>query len=61
MARMEVHRAERSRSLAEAEYPAAEAHEAANGHAPAPDLDALAQQVYAVLKRRLAVERRRLG
>jgi len=29
--------------------------------APAPDLDALARQVYAVLKRRLAAERRRLG
>jgi hypothetical protein len=28
---------------------------------PEPDLDALARQVYAVLSRRLAVERRRLG
>jgi hypothetical protein len=28
---------------------------------PEPDLDALARQVYDVLKRRLAAERRRLG
>jgi hypothetical protein len=29
--------------------------------APPPDLDALARQVYAVLKRRLAAEQRRRG
>jgi hypothetical protein len=28
---------------------------------PEPDLDALARQVYAILKRRLAVDRRRQG
>jgi hypothetical protein len=28
---------------------------------PTPDIDALARQVYAVLKRRLAAERRRSG
>jgi hypothetical protein len=31
------------------------------GGAPEPDLDALAQQVHAILKRRLAAERRRFG
>ena len=31
----------------------------ANGASPAPDLDDLARQVYAVLKRRLITERRR--
>jgi hypothetical protein len=30
-------------------------------HQPEPDLDALARQVYTILKRRLAVERSRLG
>jgi len=30
-----------------------------NGSSPAPDVDALARQVYDVLKRRLAAERRR--
>jgi hypothetical protein len=34
---------------------------AAPGAAPTPDLDALARQVYTVLKQRLAAERRRLG
>jgi hypothetical protein len=29
--------------------------------APEPDLDLLAQQVHAILKRRLAAERRRIG
>jgi hypothetical protein len=32
---------------------------AAPAQQPAPDLDALARQVYAVLKQRLAAERRR--
>jgi hypothetical protein len=33
----------------------------AEGAQPEPDLDALARQVYSVLKRRLAAERRRLS
>ena len=53
-------RAERGRSLpAEVEEaPSAHAREIA---APEPDLDLLAQQVHAILKRRLAAERRRFG
>ena len=53
-----VQRAERGRALPAAESEAAPAHE---GAAPEPDLDALAQQVHAILKRRLAAERRRFG
>lgn len=52
-----VQRAERGRALP-AESEAAPAHP---GAAPEPDLDALAQQVHAILKRRLAAERRRFG
>jgi hypothetical protein len=53
-------RAERGRSLP------AEVEEASSAHAreiaaPEPDLDQLAQQVHAILKRRLAAERRRFG
>jgi hypothetical protein len=53
-----VQRAERGRALPAAEDEAAPAHE---GASPEPDLDALAQQVHAILKRRLAAERRRFG
>ena len=53
-----VQRAERGRALPDAESEAAPAHP---GAAPEPDLDALAQQVHAILKRRLAAERRRFG
>ena len=53
-----VQRADRGRALPAAEGEAAPAHE---GAAPEPDLDALAQQVHAILKRRLAAERRRFG
>jgi hypothetical protein len=50
--------AETSRSL---EAPAAPPTAAANTQQPAPpDLDALAHQVYSILKRRLSAERRRL-
>jgi hypothetical protein len=52
-----VQRAERGRALP-AESEAAPAHPSA---APEPDLDALAQLVHAILKRRLAAERRRFG
>ena len=53
-------RAERGRSLP------AEVEESSPAHAreiaaPEPDLDQLAQQVHAILKRRLAAERRRFG
>ncbi|HEX5441949.1 MAG TPA: hypothetical protein VFW76_13755, partial [Ktedonobacterales bacterium] len=53
-------RAERGRSLP------TEAEESSPAHtreiaAPEPDLDQLAQQVHAILKRRLAAERRRFG
>jgi Domain of unknown function (DUF4157) len=55
-----MQRAERGRSLA------AEVEESSPSHtretpAPEPDLDLLAQQVHAILKRRLAAERRRFG
>lgn len=53
-----VQRAERGRALPAAESEAVPAHRDA---APEPDLDALAQQVHAILKRRLAAERRRFG
>jgi hypothetical protein len=55
-----VQTAVHGRSLSESpDHAAAEAP--ANGHtpSPAPDIDALARQVYDVLKRRLAAERRR--
>jgi hypothetical protein len=41
--------------------PAASPAPAQGPESPAPDLDALARQVYDVLKRRLAAERRREG
>jgi hypothetical protein len=55
-----MQRAERGRTLP------AEVEEAYSTHAreiaaPEPDLDLLAQQVHAILKRRLAAERRRFG
>ncbi len=54
-------RAESGRSLPAAEAPQpAEAHEQPQGgKPPAPDLDALAKQVYSVMRRRLAADRRR--
>lgn len=55
-----VHRADPERSVEEPAPP--DAHAPAPSHAaPPPDLDALAQQVYQVLKRRIAAERRREG
>ncbi len=54
-------RAERGRSLPDAEGEARHAATAHEGDMPEPDLDALAQQVHAILKRRLAAERRRFG
>jgi hypothetical protein len=54
-------RAERGRSLPDAEGEMRHAATAHEGDMPEPDLDALAQQVHAILKRRLAAERRRFG
>ena len=54
-------RAERGRSLPSVESETSAAATAHEGGAPEPDLDALAQQVHAILKRRLAAERRRFG
>lgn len=55
-------RAERGRALPSVEgEEASHAASAHGGGAPEPDLDALAQQVHAILKRRLAAERRRFG
>ena len=63
-----VQRAARDRRLESVAEPAAEsiggaAHPAADGApgGPAPDVEALARQVYAVLRRRLSAERRRIG
>ncbi|MGE5730922.1 MAG: hypothetical protein ACM37U_03215, partial [Gemmatimonas sp.] len=58
-----VQAAARDRSIADqtAAAPAAAAAGQAIGNPPAPDIDALARQVYDVLKRRLAAERRRGG
>lgn len=58
-----VQRAERGRSLpAGASEPSSATSTAAReGGVPEPDLDALARQVHAILKRRLAAERRRFG
>jgi hypothetical protein len=53
-------RAERGRSLP-AETEASSPAPARETPAPEPDLDLLAQQVHAILKRRLAAERRRFG
>jgi uncharacterized protein DUF4157 len=55
-----IQRAERGRSLP-AETETSPAVSAREGGAPEPDLDALAQQVHAILKRRLAAEQRRFG
>jgi hypothetical protein len=54
-----VHAAETARTLPAPQQRETPAQEQAP--APAPDIDALARQVYAVLKRRLAAERRRSG
>ena len=54
-------RAERGRALPAAESEASQSPHAHEGPAPEPDLDALAQQVHTILKRRLAAERRRFG
>jgi Domain of unknown function (DUF4157) len=53
-----IQRAERGRTLPAVEGEAPRPHEE---RAPEPDLDALAQQIHAILKRRLAAERRRFG
>jgi hypothetical protein len=58
-AALAVQRAETGRQLP-TEEPAAAPQEPLSAR-PEPDLDALARQVYAVLSRRLAAERRRLG
>jgi hypothetical protein len=50
-------RAETGRQL----VPEAPAAAAPEGRQPEPDLDALARQVYSILRRRLAVEQRRTG
>jgi hypothetical protein len=54
-------RAESGRSLPEADSPPpAEAHEhPEEGKHPEPDLDAMARQVYSIVRRRLAADRRR--
>lgn len=54
-------RAEHGRSLPTVDTGTAHAAQSYEGSAPEPDLDALAQQVHAILKRRLAAERRRFG
>jgi uncharacterized protein DUF4157 len=54
-------RAERGRSLPSVESEASVVATAHEGGTPEPDLDILAQQVHAILKRRLAAERRRFG
>ena len=54
-----VHAAETARTLPAPQQRETPAQE--RTPAPAPDIDALARQVYAVLKRRLAAERRRSG
>jgi hypothetical protein len=54
-----VHAAETARTLPAPQQRETPAQEQAP--TPAPDIDALARQVYAVLKRRLAAERRRSG
>src|SRR6185312_9595617 len=56
-----VQRAERGRALPAVESETVHAQPAHEGSAPEPDLDALAQQVHTILKRRLAAERRRFG
>jgi hypothetical protein len=53
-----IQRADRGRTLPETESESAHVREE---RAPEPDLDALAQQIHAILKRRLAAERRRFG
>jgi hypothetical protein len=53
-----AHFAEESRSIQSADSPGAAPQPPAQAQV-APDLDGLAQQVYAILKRRLAAERRR--
>jgi hypothetical protein len=52
-----VQRASIERSVPEEQEDTSAAHDAPK--APEPDLDALARQVYAILKRRLSVEDRR--
>jgi hypothetical protein len=54
-----VHAAETARTLPAPQQRETPAQE--RTQTPAPDIDALARQVYAVLKRRLAAERRRSG
>jgi len=57
-----VHRAARDRRLNAVETTAstsAEQQQPSPGGVPAPDIEALARQVYGVLRRRLAAERRR--
>ncbi|HET8905628.1 MAG TPA: DUF4157 domain-containing protein, partial [Ktedonobacterales bacterium] len=54
-------RADRGRTLPSVEAETSAAATAHEGGAPEPDLDVLAQQVHAILKRRLAAERRRFG
>lgn len=54
-------RAEQGRSLPTSASELAQPTRGHEGGAPEPDLDALAQQVHAILKRRLAAERRRFG
>ena len=54
-------RAERGRATPSPASEMAHSATAHEGVAPEPDLDALAQQVHAILKRRLAAERRRFG
>ena len=56
-----VQAAEKNRSLPQPAPAPSSAAPAAQRAEPEPDLDALAKQVYDVLKRRLAAERRRLG
>jgi hypothetical protein len=54
-----VHRAASDRSEAAAVGPAQAGPGSGEKGEPAPDLDALARQVYAILRRRIAAERRR--